>query len=72
MTADLPLGRFTLLAAPLSGRLQWRSLQQHFAAIGGRHLRGLTVDRPSRSKAFLLRCSDTSAQCTNATYEHRA
>ena len=52
MTANLPLRMFTLLATPLSGRPQWRSLQQHFVAIGGRHLREMINDGASRGKPF--------------------
>lgn len=52
MTANLPLRMFTLLATPLSGRPQWRSLQQRLPVIGRRHLRELTDDRPSRGKPF--------------------
>ncbi len=56
MTANLPLRMLTPLAAPQSGRPQWRWLQQHFAAIGGRPLRALIEDGASRGAQLRHHC----------------
>jgi glucose-6-phosphate isomerase len=52
VTAGLTQRARATPAPSLSGRPQWQSLQQHSDDIGGRHLRELFAEAPSRGKHF--------------------
>jgi glucose-6-phosphate isomerase len=52
VTTELPRASGATPVLSLAQRPQWRSLQQHVAEIGGRHLRELFAEEPSRGETF--------------------